>query len=198
MRTIILDAGHGIDTPGKRSPVWSDGKQFFEWEFARDVVSRIAKGLTQAGIPHKILVPGDKDVSLSERSSMANKLSAAVNGNAVLISVHANAAAKPNTASGWEAHTYTGKSKSDTFADLLWEEAKKLLGGQFPMRGDFTDGDKDWDSNFAILRSTTCPAVLTENLFMDNEKDCRFLMSSEGRDVIAKIHIEAIKKIALM
>ena len=29
--TVILDNGHGKDTPGKRSPVWTDGAQLFEW-----------------------------------------------------------------------------------------------------------------------------------------------------------------------
>lgn len=38
---VILDAGHGYNTKGKRSPVWSDGSQLFEWEFNRDVVKRI-------------------------------------------------------------------------------------------------------------------------------------------------------------
>ena len=27
---VILDNGHGEETAGKRSPVWSDGKQLFE------------------------------------------------------------------------------------------------------------------------------------------------------------------------
>jgi len=40
------------------------------------------------------------------------------------------------------------------------------------------------------------PAILTENFFMDTERECKkFLMTKEGRDRIAKYHIEAIKKI---
>lgn len=41
MVKILLDNGHGYDTPGKRSPIWPDGSQLFEWEFNRDIVSRI-------------------------------------------------------------------------------------------------------------------------------------------------------------
>lgn len=33
MRHVILDNGHGKETPGKRSPIWGDGSQLFEWEF---------------------------------------------------------------------------------------------------------------------------------------------------------------------
>ena len=39
---VLLDNGHGENTPGKRSPKWSDGSQLFEWEYARE----IAKGVT--------------------------------------------------------------------------------------------------------------------------------------------------------
>ena len=28
---VLLDNGHGENTPGKRSPKWSDGSQLFEW-----------------------------------------------------------------------------------------------------------------------------------------------------------------------
>ena len=37
-----------------------------------------------------------------------------------------------------------------------------------------------------------CPAVLTENMFMDNEKDCKFMMSSEGIETLAALHVDAI------
>ena len=39
---VILDNGHGKETSGKRSPIWSDGSQLFEWEFNRDIVQRIS------------------------------------------------------------------------------------------------------------------------------------------------------------
>ena len=55
---VILDPGHGFDTPGKRSPVWSDGTQLLEWEFSRDVVRRIERRLIALNIPCQILVRG--------------------------------------------------------------------------------------------------------------------------------------------
>ena len=63
------------------------------------------------------------------------------------------------------------------------------------MRFDTTDGDLDKEDNFYILKNTNCPAVLTENLFMDTEKDCRFLMSKEGQRLIIDIHVAAIIEI---
>ena len=52
-KTIILDNGHGIETPGKRSPIWKDGTQLFEWEFNRDVVRHIASKLTAQRVDRK-------------------------------------------------------------------------------------------------------------------------------------------------
>ena len=49
--------------------------------------------------------------------------------------------------------------------------------------------------NFTILYNTRCPAVLTENFFMDNEKDCLFILSDEGIERIAEMHFKAIKRI---
>ena len=40
---VILDNGHGINTPGKRSPVWDDGTQLFEWKFNRNIVKELLK-----------------------------------------------------------------------------------------------------------------------------------------------------------
>ena len=54
----ILDNGHGIDTAGKRSPVWDDGTQLFEWEFNRDIVKRVSSMLEEEGIQY--ISTGDK------------------------------------------------------------------------------------------------------------------------------------------
>lgn len=50
----------------------------------------------------------------------------------------------------------------------------------------------DWEGNFDILTKTKCPAIVTENLFMDTEKDCKFMMSPEGLDAIVALHVDAI------
>ena len=63
-KTIILENGHGSQTPGKRSPIWGDGSQLFEWEFNRDIVRRIAAMLKADGVKVEILVPEETDVSL--------------------------------------------------------------------------------------------------------------------------------------
>lgn len=62
------------------------------------------------------------------------------------------------------------------------------------MRGDTSDGDNDWEGNLYILKNTVCPAVLTENMFMDNPNDCAFLLSNAGKKIITQIHVDGIIK----
>ena len=56
----------------------------------------------------------------------------------------------------------------------------------------YSDGDPDFEASFYILKHTLCPAVLTENLFMDNQEDCAFFLSPKGRQAIIDLHIDGI------
>ncbi|MFI3302731.1 MAG: N-acetylmuramoyl-L-alanine amidase [Rikenellaceae bacterium] len=189
MKRVILDAGHGIDTAGKRSPTWADGSQLLEWEFNRDIVSRIAHSLNSLGINYNIITPEREDIPLPERVRRANAIHAE-DRSSYLLSIHANAGG----GTGWEAFTSVGESLSDTYAEILYDKARAHLR-DFPIRSCYTDGDSDKESGFYILRKSTCAAILTENLFMDTERDCRFIMSNTGRETIAQIHTEAILSI---
>jgi N-acetylmuramoyl-L-alanine amidase len=42
MFTILLDNGHGVNTPGKCSPKKADGTRFKEYKFARTIVTNVA------------------------------------------------------------------------------------------------------------------------------------------------------------
>lgn len=196
MRLIILDNGHGQETKGKRSPVWADGSQLLEWRYTRKVANEICNRLKNLGIKCEKLVPENSDISLRERMDRANRMAAENSiSQTLLVSIHVNASGVPGTASGWEIHTSPGRTKADEYAQYFWDAANRILGDRFPIRGDREDGEGDRDSDLYILRRTACPAVLTENLFMDNETDCRFLLSEEGFRAIVQLHVDAIKQI---
>jgi N-acetylmuramoyl-L-alanine amidase len=57
-----------------------------------------------------------------------------------------------------------------------------------------SDGDRDYESNFYVIKNSNCISVLTENFFMDSKKDCEWLLSDEGKKAITTIHVEGIKK----
>ncbi|MCM1452836.1 MAG: N-acetylmuramoyl-L-alanine amidase, partial [Clostridium sp.] len=80
--------------------------------------------------------------------------------------------------------------KSKALATALAEEAERRgLSVRRPKPG--TDY---WTQNLAICRDTKCPAALTENLFMDNREDLEIMLSDEGIETIADIHVEGILK----
>lgn len=191
---VILDNGHGKETKGKRSPVWPDGSQLYEWEFNRDIVCRLAEMLLLDDRSCEVLVPEMSDVPLTERCRRANEIYKREAGNCILISIHGNAGG----GTGWEAYTTRGGTKADGLASLLYDEAEREFARDgWRIRKDFADGDADKESDFYILRHTKAPAVLTENFFFDNERDCRLMLSAEGRERIARVHFNAIKRYKL-
>lgn len=187
---VLLDNGHGKETAGKRSPMWADGKQLKEWEFNRDVAKRVYAELKRKGIAVELIVTEETDVSLEERCRRVNEFCKKLGAkNCILVSIHANAGG----GTGWEVYTSKGQTQSDKLASIMCEVAQKELK-EWKVRTDYSDGDADKEENFYILKHSACGAVLTENLFMDTEKDCRFLLEERGKEVIAKIHIESILK----
>ena len=194
---VLLDNGHAKSTPGKRSPKLADGTQFFEYEFNRDIVRRIAEKLDRLGIRYEILVPEvENDISLTSRAARANMYCERYGANnCVFISVHANAAGKGTdwmTAKGWCCYTSRGETASDPIAEMFMREAEKVLTPLGWTIRKWSSVKYSWEDNFTVLVKTKCPAILTENMFYDEVK---FLMSEDGRDAIAQIHVNAILKI---
>ena len=188
---ILIDNGHGIDTPGKRSP---DGV-FREYAWNRLIASRIVGRLLSLGLDAELLVPEERDISLPERCRRVNAWCRQLGkDNVIVISIHANAAGHGDRwydVTGWCAYTSRGNTKADSLANCLYEAAQESLPGK-RLRTDYADGDPDMEENFYILRHTMAPAVLTENFFMDSHTDCDFLLSEEGQEAIVNLHISGI------
>ena len=189
---VILDAGHGINTPGKCSP----DKSLYEWSWNREIVAMLCERLYGLNVQTVILVPEEIDVPLKERVRRVNTIyhDAKIAGKeCLLISVHINAAGHGtwNNASGWSVWVSNNASeKSKQFAQIAYEQAKllDLCGNRVVPKENY------WTSNFYILKNTPCPAVLTENMFQDNKDDVAFLKSDSGKEKIVALHVNAIKK----
>ena len=194
---ILLDNGHASTTAGKRSLVLEDGRQLFEYEFNRDVVRRIAERLEKLGVPYEILVPEvDKDIALSTRAARANKYCEQYGvKNCLFISVHSNAAgdgSKWMTAKGFSCYTSKGETASDPIAEVFMKKAEEVLDPLGYTIRKWSAKKYSWEENYTVLVKTKCPAVLTENLFYDNKNEVEFLLSDEGRDAIAELHVRSI------
>ena len=188
---ILIDNGHGLDTPGNRSP---NGK-FLEATYTREIARRVVADLQDRGYDAELLVPEDDDISLADRVRRVNACCLLLGkANVILVSIHVNAAGNGTkwlNATGWSAYTCKGQTESDKLAECLCEAAIK----NFPdrrIRTDNSDNDPDWEENFYILRHTLCPAVLTENFFMDNPSELEYLQSRAGKQAVADTHIEGI------
>ena len=191
MKKILIDNGHGSNTPGKQSPCG----RLREYKYCREIAAEVVGRLVAAGYEAELVVPESADVSLSERcrrvNSVCNRLGA---GNVLLISIHNNAAGCGAwmSARGWEAWTSKGQTRGDLLAEVLYESARRRLPAGTKIRTDFTDGDSDKESDFTILKRTACAACLTENMFQDNREDMEYLLSAEGREAIVRLHVEGI------
>lgn len=191
---ILIDNGHGDNTPGKRSP---DGL-FREYKYTREIAEAVVCRLRRKGYEADLLVPELYDVKLLERVHRVNvKCQSNGASNVLLVSIHCNAAGNGREwmcGRGWEAWTSSGQTEGDKLANCLYESAFESFPIGTSIRADWGDGDFDKENQFTILSKTLCPAVLTENFFMDNKADVEFLNSAEGKEAIIRCHVEGIIK----
>lgn len=187
---ILIDNGHGYNTPGKCSP---DGK-FKEWKKNRELARDIVMELKDDGYDARLIVTEENDISLAERVQRVNYICRKEGAsNVILVSIHSNAAGadgKWHSARGFSAHVCLNASdKSKRLAKFLWQRAIEygLKGNRCVPQEMFIA------QNLYILRHTVCPAVLTENLFYDNQEDLEMLQSQQGHDKIVLAHLRAIR-----
>lgn len=194
-KVIILGTAHGKNVAGKCSP---DGS-FKEYIFSREVCKELKDELEKEG--YKVLidiaddiVPGKQSAELRKRVEIVNSACTKYGtDNCMYIAIHADASgngSKWMNARGWSVYTSIGRTRSDELATCLWCAANQILphDNKTALRADRSDGDVDFESNLYVLKKTKCVAVLTENLFMDNEMDCRYLSSEEGHRAIVELH----------
>ncbi len=181
MIKILLDNGHGVETPGKRSPQWPDGRRLWEWKFNREVAGRVETQLNAQGIACVQLVPEEQDIPIVERCRRANRWASKC--DCLLISIHANAGG----GTGGEVFTFPGAKQSREYARAFQTNWAKYLP-DFPYRGCK-------EANFGVLRESRCPAILVECLFMDNPKDCEVMLSLKGKERIAQWIAQSIREI---
>lgn len=202
---ILIDNGHGYNTLGKQSPLLDESikigdefiekNRFKEWKYTRVIAKQVVDKMKSMGYDVRLVTPEDKDISLSERirrvNTICNKEGA---GNVLLISVHANAVGDSSQwmqGKGWEAYTTRGETISDKLAEFLYKRADENIKGR-KIREDWTDGDRDKEADFYIIKKAKCAAVLTENFFYDNKDDLKYLTSEEGIHAVVRLHIEGI------
>lgn len=190
-RTVILvDNGHGVETPGKRSP---DGS-FREYAWAREVARMVCDLFQAEGYDARLLVPEDRDVPLAERCRRANRFD---KRSSILISIHNNAAGQGREwmkARGWSIFTTRGITEADRLAEAIWCRAVREFRSPLSVR-TYTNKPlgRDWEEDFYILLHSYMPAVLIEHFFQDNREDVAYLRTAAGKAACAEVIVEGVK-----
>lgn len=169
---IIIDEGHGIDTPGKRCEKYN----FYEWQYTRVMGKILNKLLIDQGYTTYKLNQ-EKDMPLAQRTKLYNSIN---HNNKFVISLHGNAHDN-ESANGLEIFTSPGFSESDKICNAIWDELVKVT--DLKLRGIK-------EANFWILSKSICPAVLLELGFYTNKDDVKKMKDEAW---ITK-HLEAVVK----
>ncbi|MED4978759.1 N-acetylmuramoyl-L-alanine amidase [Geobacillus stearothermophilus] len=176
MKKIFFDKGHGGSDPG----AVANGLQ--EKVLTHKIVE-YAMDYLQAnytGFAMRTSRKGDETLTLSQRAKMANDW-----GADVFVSVHINA----GKGTGFEIYAHPNASQqSIALQNVLHGEILAAMR-QF---GNITDRGKK-RANYAVLRETKMPAVLTENLFIDSN-DAKHLKNEAFLKAVGEAHARGIAK----
>lgn len=177
MYKIALDAGHGLETPGKQTPTGIK-----EWTLNDKVADKVEDLLSDYDV--EIIRTdndeGTKDESLTER--LQRYINAGVD---VFVSIHHNAyTSKWNNATGVEVWVDRNCTSADlNLANAIYDRLVKYTG----LKGRGIKRE-----NFAVINQNKIPAVLCEGGFMDGKSDYEFIISDNGILAYAKSVAEGL------
>jgi N-acetylmuramoyl-L-alanine amidase len=176
-KLVVLDAGHGGHDLG------AEGNQLREKDLTLSICQQIAQVL---GHDYRVSVTltrsTDVFLSLAERSSFANRSRADY-----FVSIHVN----KGGGEGYEDYIQAGLPDTSPAAvrrSAIHAEVMEVLLG----RGVRDRGEKK--KNLHVLRETHMPAVLTENLFIDDSHDAGLLRRPTFLNELAEAHARGIAR----
>lgn len=201
---VAIDAGHGINTAGKRSVKLSSdlyidgvlirkkGQTIKEYEWNKAVSEYLAAALKRCGINtmYTADMTGKTDIPLNSRANTANK-----KGADILISNHYNAI---GSSQAWQSRvkgllvlrTKNASSKSIRLGKLAVKHLEKDINYEYSY-GLMRDVDMS-GFTLAILRQTNMPAILIEYGFMDYEKEAKLMLDKKHQEKCAEAVAKAV------
>ncbi|MBQ4086987.1 MAG: N-acetylmuramoyl-L-alanine amidase [Clostridia bacterium] len=188
MFRIILDAGHGLYTPGKRCLKSLDPAETREWILNSRICDKV-ESLLDAYDGYSLTRAddrtGERDIPLQERTDMANKSKADF-----YLSVHHNAGIGGGSGGGPVTIAYTNASAKSLECQKIVHTCFTNAVGTFGNRANGMPLQ-----NLHVLRETNMPAVLIECGFMDSAVDVPLILSEEFAEKAAKGLVQALVQI---
>lgn len=185
MFKIALNAGHGLNTVGKRCMKKLDPNQTREWVLNSRICEKIEtklKAYTGYNLIRLDDPTGKKDIALKTRTNSANNF-----GADFYLSIHHNAGVKGGSGGGAMAFVYTKPSKKA----LEWQKAlydaiiehTDLKGNRSIPLGK---------QNLHECRESEMPCVLVECGFMDSKTDVPIILTDKFAEQVATACVEVI------
>lgn len=168
---LALDAGHGMDTSGRRCLKSLDPEEHREW-WLND---RVCRYIAQAAAEYEGFqvfrvddVSGLEDVTMSERCRRANAW-----GADLYYSAHHNAGINGGKGGGVVAYSLNEGTRGAMWRDELYG----AIVGETGLVGNRASPKAT--GNLYVLSNTAMPAVLVEHGFMDSATDVPVILSEE-------------------
>lgn len=186
MVKIVIDAGHGKNTPGRRTMKKFNNRVWTEWELNNRIAVKTENLLKDYDVEVVRLDDrtGKRDIPLRERTNKANKYN-----NAYLLSIHHNAGINGGKGGGlttFIANNAQGKSKQlqKPFYDTLIKNGA--------LKGNRVNPNSE--AAFWILRNQKHPSILVEYGFMDSATDVPIIVTEAYADKMARGNVEFLVK----
>ena len=188
MFKLAIDAGHCLNTAGKRVNKKLDPAQTREWTLNNRVACYIAEAAKQYDGVEILRVDdttGKKEVSLSARCKASDNW-----GADMYISCHHNAGINLGTGGGIVAYSNKEGTKGAEYRDEIYK-ACIASGG---LKGNRSDPTKA--KGFYVVKHTKAPAVLMEYGFMDSKTDAPVILSDGYSMLVGYATMDGIAKVA--
>ena len=185
MFKLVLDAGHGLYTAGKRCDAKIDPNQTREWTLNSRICNKIEE-LLKSYEGYSLLrvddTTGKNDVALNTRVANANKFNADF-----YLSIHHNAGIKGGSGGGVVAYVWPNV---DEITRSWQRELYNAVINHTGLKGNRSTPIAQAD--FHVLRETYAPAVLIECGFMDSTTDVPIILTEDFANKVAKACVEVI------
>lgn len=182
MKLISIDNGHGLNTPGKRTPTMPDGRIIKEWEFNHSTAKKLGELLKFNGFDVLFVSDTEEDTSLEGRTNKANQAKADI-----FVSIHFNAFKGIwGSHGGIETLYAQGSANGLKLANLVQKELIEVTG--------LRDRGAKARNDLWVLNKTTMPAVLAECGFMDNLDEAKLMLDEDYQVKCARAIAKGICK----
>ena len=183
--TVVIDAGHGGNDPGKVS---QDG--ILEKDVNLAIALKLKSQLEKKGI--RVILTRDSDVCLAETGAANKKKSDMINrmelvnesGADLLISIHQNSYSDKRV-KGAQVFYYGSSEQSMLLAKEIQDCIKEYADAENNRKAKACD-------DYYILRKSACPAVIIECGFLSNPEETAKLVDDKYQEKLAEAITEAV------